>query len=132
MLSGERSESDGAAGYMNQLERVVKKYINDFGKECYKEVEPHNVFSDFDFHTPSHKFESNKQVALHTNLGSLTVLDRLTGFSGGIRDIESGFRDSDGSFWLASGGYDVRESNAITIADAIQWVKEKANTCVPA
>lgn len=62
------------------------------------------------------------------NLGSLTVLDRMTGF--GYRDVETGFRDKDGKFWLASGNYDVRHSGSKTLGDAIEWIKRNANTCV--
>lgn len=72
----------------------------------------------------------DKLFVLHlTGNTKLTVLDRMTGYGGGIRDIESGFTDSVGKFWLASGGYDVR-SHTGTVEEAIVWVKEKANTCV--
>lgn len=72
--------------------------------------------------------DENQHWALHTNLGSLTVLDRMTGF--GYRDVETGFRDKDGKFWLASGNYDVRHSGSKTLGDAIEWIKRNANTCV--
>lgn len=108
----------------------MEKYINDNDKECYKGVNSDTLFNDLNFHVPDYQFEDNNSVALHTNLGSLTVVDRLTGYSGGIRDTESGFRDNDGKFWLASGGCDVRDSGAKTIHDAIEWVKNNANTCV--
>ena len=108
----------------------MEKYINDFGKECYKGVELSSDFSSDLFHKPKYQYEGDESFALHTNFGSLTVLDRMTGFMGGIRDIESGFRDEDGNFWLASGNYDVRESGVTTIGEAIEWVKAKANTCV--
>jgi hypothetical protein len=84
-------------------------------------------FSDGDF-VEVHAIDGDQQFALHTNIGSLTVLDRLTGF--GWRDIETGFRDKNGKFWLASGGFDVRQSGCKTIGEAIQWVKDRANTCV--
>ena len=71
---------------------------------------------------------NDKQIALHSNLGSLTVLDRLTGF--GWRDVESGYRDPNGEFWLASGNQDVTMSSVKTIGEAIEWVKERANTCI--
>ena len=109
---------------------MIEKYINEFKKECYKGVVDGSLFDDLSFHEPAYQFETDKSVALHTNLGSLTVLDRLTGYSGGIRDTETGYRDPDGKFWLASGGYDVRGSGAETVRDAINWVKKKANTCV--
>jgi hypothetical protein len=73
----------------------------------------------------------NKLYGLLVEDGSvITVLDRLTGFDGGRRDIESGYRDLDGKFWLASGGVDIREQGDITITEAIQIIKERANTCI--
>ena len=60
----------------------------------------------------------------------ITVLDRLTGF--GWRDIETGYRDKDDLFWLASGGFDIRRSEGINIAEAIDLIKANANTCIAA
>jgi len=71
-------------------------------------------------------YDKNIQYALHTNLGTITVLDRRTGF--GYRDIETGFRTD--KFWLASGNYDVRNSGVGTISEAIDWIKKHANNCV--
>lgn len=62
----------------------------------------------------------------------ITVLDRLTGFGDGIRDIESGYKNPDGKFWLASGNFDIRDIPGITVAEAISKIKENANTCVGA
>ena len=109
----------------------MEKYINDHGKDCYRGCTPDDDFSAFDFHeVPMPEYiKKDVQFALHTNLGSLTVVDRLTGF--GWRDIETGYRDKSGNFWLASGNYDVRDSGATTLEDAIEWVKQRANTCVP-
>lgn len=110
----------------------MEKYINDAGKECYRGVANDTPFDELDFHEVDMSFtEDDTQVALHTNLGSLTVLDRMTGYGYGIRDIESGFRDSNGDFWLASCGVDVRCSGAKTIGEAIEYVKKYANTCNP-
>ena len=105
------------------------KHINKFGKEVYEGVEGDTLFISLDFHTPADKFEDDQQLALHTNIGSLTILDRMTGF--GIRDTETGYRSTEGKFWLASGGCDVRDHNFKTIGDAIVWVKKNANTCRP-
>jgi hypothetical protein len=55
----------------------------------------------------------------------------MTGYGYGQRDTETGYRDSDGLFWLASGCCDVRESGCKTIGEAIEWVKARANTCNP-
>jgi len=108
------------------------KTINEFGTPYYEGVLPSTRMIDMEFtHVPetSKLFEEDKQIALHTNLGSLTVLDRMTGF--GWRDVETGFRDTEGNFWLASGDCDVCLSGVLTIGAAIDWVKERANTCFP-
>jgi hypothetical protein len=105
----------------------MEKYINDHGKECHRGVDETTPMSDLEFHLVPNDFECNVQYALHTNLGSLTVLDRMTGF--GHRDTETGFREPDGLFWLASGNFDVRDSDSKTIGDAIEWVKKHANNC---
>ena len=110
----------------------LEKYINDYGKECYRGVKVSTPFSDLDFYQVPFGYETDDiQFALHTDIGSLTVLDRVTGFSYGVRDTETGFRDMDGNFWLASGMVDVRLSNAKTVGEAIEFVKQRANTCVP-
>ena len=88
-------------------------------------------FNPSDFWDPNWSNPGDKQKVLDTNIGSLTVLDRMTGFGNGIRDIETGFRDEKNRFWLASGNIDVRESGSKTIGEAIEWVKSRANTCVP-
>jgi len=66
----------------------------------------------------------------------ITVLDRLTGFGdGNIRDIETGLKDyrikSDDNFWLASGNFNIRNFNNLTVEDAIKKIKENANTVIP-
>lgn len=64
------------------------------------------------------------------NDNRLTVLRRTTGFSFGSIDVESGFRDAEGKFWLASGMCDVRLAPEVeTVADAIEWVKAHSNNC---
>jgi hypothetical protein len=106
----------------------IEKYINEYGKECHRGVTEETPFSAEYFHMPEYQFEGDESFAFHSELGSLTVIDRMTGF--GWRDIESGYRDKDGNFWLASGGYDVRISGCKTVGDAAEWVKHRANTCV--
>lgn len=107
----------------------MNKTTNEHGNQVWVGVQENTPFDTSMFHevdmTP---IDEDQQWALHTNLGSLTVLDRMTGF--GFRDIETGFRDNDGEFWLASGNFDVRHSGAKTIGDAIEWIKRNANTCV--
>ena len=57
----------------------------------------------------------------------ITILDRMTGF--GWRDIETGYKDIDGKFWLASGNFDIREYPELTIKEAIAFIKKNANNC---
>jgi hypothetical protein len=64
--------------------------------------------------------------------GKITVLDRMTGYGNGIRDIETGYRNPQGLFWLASGGCDARSLNGTTYEDVIVWVQKNANTCIGA
>lgn len=107
----------------------MKKTINEHGKEVWVDTEFSDKFDASMFHeVDMSNREEDRQWALHTDIGSLTVLDRVTGF--GHRDTETGYRAKDGRFWLASGYYDVRESGASTIGEAIQWVKDRANNCV--
>lgn len=107
----------------------IEKHINEHGQECYRGVTAETPFSPDLFHMPEKQFEDERQWAFHSELGSLTVVDRMTGF--GWRDVESGYRDKDGKFWLASGNCYVRGSGCKTVGDAIQWVKDRANTCDP-
>ena len=110
----------------------MERYVSDCGKECYRGVTKESKFSvDLFSNVTSIPDNDDIQVALHTNIGSITVLDRLTGYSGCVRDTETGFRDMNGQFWLASGMCDVRESGAHTFEEAINWIKSNANTCVP-
>ena len=111
-------------------ENKMKSYINEYGKKVFKGATLDTPFNSELFHeVPA--FETDTQVALHTNLGSLTVVDRLTGYAGYVRDIETGYQCKEtGLFWLASGGFDVRKSEAKTLGEAIAWVKEHANSCV--
>lgn len=109
----------------------MRKYINDFGKVCWHNIEPTTLFDLEMFHVKVTNDGDDRCLVLHTNLGSITILDRLTGFSGGVRDTETGFRDQNGNFWLASGMMDVSKSSVNTIGEAIDWIKANANTCIP-
>lgn len=62
-------------------------------------------------------------------VGRFTVVDRMTGF--GWRDIETGFKDLHGRFWLASGNFDIREFSDKSIVDAANLIKKFSNTCSP-
>lgn len=108
----------------------MEKYINEFSKECWKGVDEASPFSKEPFHQVAMSWADNdKQWAFHSNLGSITVLDRMTGYGFNVRDTETGFRDIKGEFWLASGGVDVRYSGCETVGEAIDWIKGRANTC---
>jgi len=61
-------------------------------------------------------------------VGRFTVLDRMTGF--GFRDVETGFKNTEGKFWLASGQKDIRDYPDFSIDEAIEWVKRYANNCI--
>lgn len=106
---------------------MIETYMNDYDKMCYKGVEPSTLLTELRFHELQYRSEDDQQWALHTNLGSITVLDRMTGF--GWRDVESGYRDKEGKFWLASGNFDVRSAGCNTVKEAINYVKQNANTC---
>lgn len=113
----------------------MERYINEIGKQCWAGVTLDSPFQRDIFHEvemkndPDFDYDNNYQWAFHCDYGSITVLDRRTGF--GWRDIETGFRDDSGEFWLASGDCDVRDSDCKTIGEAIEWVKKRANTCNP-
>lgn len=113
----------------------MEKYTNRYGTECYRNVRLNSLFSPKLFHrVPWRYLDRGKRFALFTNLGNLTVLNKLTGFlgyEGQVKDIESSFMDVSRNFWLASGMCDVRESGAKTFGEAIEWIKERANTYVP-
>lgn len=112
------------------------KYTSVHGVECYKNVTPETPFDQLEFHKI--KLNSNNdeefQFALHTNIGSITVYRRRTGFTDfntGCRivDTETGFRNKRGDFWLATGNVDVRHTilKFKTIQDAINFIKNTAN-----
>ena len=106
----------------------VERKLNEHGKYVWCGITESTPFSS-DMFDQLPKWNDNYQSTLHTNIGSITVVDRLTGF--GWRDIETGFRDKEGKFWLASGGCDVRASGSKNFGEAIRWIKENANTCIP-
>lgn len=110
-----------------------EKYINQWGKECWKGISNDTPLDATMFHLLTRdedSWDEEFQHVLHTNLGSITVVDRRTGF--GHRDTETGYRDAEGYFWLASGMCDVLQSECKTIGEAIEWVKQNANTCIAA
>lgn len=58
--------------------------------------------------------------------GQISILDRMTGY--GFRDIETGYKDKNKNFWLASGDFDIRKFSDLSIDEAIN--KIKVNACV--
>ena len=111
------------------MSMVTENYINSCGIKCYRNISANSEFSIDMFQSIPNELRDDEQWALHTDIGSLTVMDRRTGY--GWRDVETGFRDIGGKFWLASSDCDVRSSGCKTIGEAIEWVKQRANTCAP-
>ena len=93
----------------------------DIDKITIKELDFKDVSSKYN------KLEGDSQFAHHGEFGSITVLDRMTGY--GHRDVETGFRAKDGKMWIASGNFSIRKYPKLTIRAAIQMIKEEANTC---
>jgi hypothetical protein len=69
----------------------------------------------------------NTLYVVHTDLGRITVLDRITGWGGGLRGIETGYKDKDGRFWLALDRFDIRRFPNLTLDKAIELIKKEAN-----
>ena len=96
----------------------------------WKYVEEDTPFDHSMFHEIGLSDGEDLQRVFHSGLGSITVFDRMTGF--GFRDVESGFRDRDGKFWLASGNFDIIALDMPTFGEAIKMIKKYSNTCVGA
>lgn len=106
--------------------------INEFNKPVWSGVKESDQFNTELFYpVEMHERSPDTQIAFHSNLGTITVLDRETGYGGGMRDVETGYRDKEGNFWLASCDCDVTKSDVKTFGEAIEWIKKRANTCVP-
>ena len=57
----------------------------------------------------------------------ITVVDRMTGYQGGIRDTESAYTEKDGDFFLATGNFDVRiECADMTTEEAKAEIKSRS------
>lgn len=95
------------------------------------EVASHDLLAqkvkDLEFKEVPMALHEDRQYAHHAEWGSFTVLDRMTGF--GYRDVETGFRDPDGRFWLAAGNFSIRMFPDLTVEEAITKIKENANVC---
>ena len=114
----------------------MKLTINEAGKPFWIDVKLEDEFSESLFHEVDMSNpwldeigkEPDHQLAFHSNLGSITILDRMTGF--GHRDTETGYRDTDGKFWLASGQFNMLEQEVATVGEAITLIKENSNNCI--
>lgn len=110
----------------------MRCYFNKHGQVIWEDVKEDELFVEEIFQEVEYKdtlgINEDFQWAFHSNLGSITVLDRMTGM--GWRDTETGYRSPDGKFWLASGMKDVRLSDCETIGDAIEWIKNNANSAI--
>lgn len=86
---------------------------------------------EWDRHEYSLIDEREPDISWHADVpgGHISIVDRMTGFGYGIRDIETGFRDTDGKFWLAAGMFDIRDFATDTIPEAIRRIKENSNIC---
>lgn len=112
--------------------------INQYGKPFWLGVKSDSVISGGNFtevdkiqsETTTYEFmrDPDSQFVFHCELGSITVLDRMTGFSF-VRDTETGFRDTDGKFWLASGMFDIRDYLPLKFSEAVELIKANANNC---
>lgn len=112
----------------------MKQIINDYGKPFHIEMDGNEELTKDLFHYPKYQgdgeYRHEWNVAFHSELGSITVLHRMTGYGYREYDTETGYRDQDGNFWLASGGYNaMEECDGMKIIDVIGWVKKNANTC---
>ena len=101
--------------------------------EMWKGVKGDEILSRKFFYEVDMSYsDTDTQKAFHSReFGSITILDRMTGYGGGVRDVETGYKDLDGNFWLASGGFNILEiAKGKTIGDAIDLIKSNANTCI--
>ena len=82
---------------------------------------------DLEFEITEYCDVEDTLFSVNGDYGRITVLDRMTGF--GYPDIETGFKNPEGLFWLASGYFDIRNFPDLTIEEAIEKIKKNANTC---
>jgi len=73
--------------------------------------------------------DTNTVSRAKCDIGTFTVLNRLTGWcEGRYYCTETGFRDTDGKFWLAA-SFDIRNFPDDTIEEAVERIKTSANVC---
>lgn len=68
--------------------------------------------------------ENTLHTAYDGSGNRFTVLDRLTGYGEGVRDIETGYMDAGGKFWFRPCGFDIREHPELTLEEAVNLVKQ--------
>jgi hypothetical protein len=106
----------------NQTEKLPDVGCNDLLAQKIGELEFKEVSMTRDCSN-----NEDAQWVHHAEWGSISILDRMTGF--GFRDVETGFRDPDSKLWLASGNFSIRAYPELTVKEAIKKIKENANTC---
>jgi len=86
---------------------------------------------DVEFKESNRSVDENRSWYLNIpSIGTISVVNRMTGFSEYGRDTETGFTDIDGAFWLVSyQHFDIREYADMPIVKAIQLIKKRSNTC---
>lgn len=79
------------------------------------------------------QYPESETISYHSiidGIGTISILDRMTGFSFYGRDIETGFKDINGTFWLASfQRFDIRDYPDMNVIKAIHEIKKRSNTC---
>ena len=75
----------------------------------------------------SHEEDSSCRVIFDDGT-QFTVCHRRTGF--GFMDTETGYRDPDGTLWLAMGHIDTRRFHG-TYGEAVEWLKGFARMIEP-
>ena len=75
-----------------------------------------------------HKHDGDNKLyaAFDPDGNRFTVLDRVTGYGDGdIRDVETGYKDKNGKWWLRSGMFDIRDYPDLTLEEAAAKIKEQ-------
>lgn len=70
-------------------------------------------------------FDPSVLHSSQTSLGIITVLDRLKVVD--YQCIETRFLDNEGDWWVTSGNFDIRTYPDLTIEEAIELIKRRAN-----
>ena len=101
--------------------------------EMWKGVKGDEILEEKFFYDVDMSYsDTDTQKAFHSKeFGSMTIVDRMTGYGNGIRDVETGYKDLHGEFWLASGDFNILEAaKGKTIDEAISLIKKHANNLI--